>query len=113
MRTMSLKRANIYRPKSWFKVLQTSPRSQTAVMTLGPGQASGNEPEAHKGSEQVLLLIEGELSAEIAGTRSRMKPGDVVVIPPRTKHKFTNRGSVAAVTFSVYSPPEYPPDEEG
>lgn len=110
---MSPRRANIYRPKAWFKVLQTTPRSQTAVMTLGPGQSSGGEPEAHKASDQVLLLIEGELSAEIADARSRMKPGDVVVIPPRTKHKFTNRGDVPAVTFSVYSPPEYPPDEEG
>lgn len=81
-------------------------------MTLGPGQASGDEPEAHKASDQVLLLIEGELSAEIAGARSPMKAGDIVVIPPRTKHKLTNLGDVPAVTFSVYSPPEYPPDEE-
>ena len=80
-------------------------------MTLGPGQATGEEPEAHEASDQVLLLIEGELAAEIAGTRSRMKTGDVVVIPPRTKHKFTNPSDVPAVTFSVYSPPEYPSDE--
>ena len=110
---MSPRRANIYRAKEWFKVLQTTPRSQTAVMKLGPGQASGDEPEAHEASDQVLLLIEGELATEIAGARSRMKAGDVVVIPPRTKHKFTNRGDVPAVTFSVYSPPEYPPDEKG
>ena len=82
-------------------------------MTLGPGRATGDEPEAHKASDQVLLLIEGELSAEIDGARSRMKAGDVVVIPPGTKHKFTNPGDEPAVTFSVYSPPEYPPDERG
>lgn len=110
---MSAKRANIYRTKAWFKVLQTTQRSQTAVMTLGPGQATGEEPEAHQSSDQVLLLIEGELSGEIGGKTSRLKAGDVVIIPPRTKHKFTNRGSQPAVTFSVYSPPEYPPDEEG
>lgn len=108
---MSPKRANIYRTKEWFKVLQTTRRSQTAVMTLGPGQASGNEPEAHRASDQVLLLVEGELSAEIAGARSRMKAGDVVVIPPGTKHRFTNRGDQPAVSFSVYSPPEYSPDD--
>ena len=110
---MSAKRANIYRTKSWFKVLQTTPRSQTAVMTLGPGQATGDEPEAHKASDQVLLVVGGDLSAEIAGARSQLKAGDVVVIPPGTKHKFTNRGAKPAVTFSVYSPPEYPPNEEG
>jgi mannose-6-phosphate isomerase-like protein (cupin superfamily) len=82
-------------------------------MKLAPGQASGDEPEAHKASDQVLLLIEGELAAEIAGVRSGMKAGDVVVIPPRTKHRFTNPGNVPAFTFSVYSPPGYPADEKG
>src|SRR5688572_19632259 len=107
------KRANIYRPKEWFKVLQTTKRSQTAVMTLGAGQSTGEKAEAHDGSEQVLLLIEGALAAEIGRKRSRMKPGDVVVIPSRVKHKFTNRGKRPAVTFSVYAPPEYSPDEAG
>ena len=110
---MPAKRANIYRAKEWFKVLQTTKRSQTAVMTLGPGQSSGDEPEAHASSDQVLLLVDGELSAEIGRKRSRLKAGDVVIIPLRVKHRFTNRGDRSAVTFSVYSPPEYPPDEKG
>ena len=110
---MPTKHANIYRAKEWFKVLQTTKRSQTAVMTLDPGQSSGDEPEAHASSDQVLLLIHGELSAEIGEKRSRMKAGDVVIIPPRVKHRFTNRGDQPAMTFSVYSPPEYPPDEKG
>src|ERR1700736_3398829 len=99
---MPTRRANIYQVKGWFKVLQTTGRSQTAVMKLGAGQSTGKEPEAHENSDQVLLLIEGELSAEIGGKRSRMKAGDAVIIPPRVKHKFTNRGDQAAVTFSVY-----------
>lgn len=110
---MPTRRANLYRAKEWFKVLQTTSRSQTAVMKLGPGQATGEQPEAHEASEQILLLIEGNLAAEIAGKRSQMKAGDVVVIPPRTKHKFTNCGELPAVTFNVYCPPEYPPDEKG
>lgn len=106
-------KANIRRPREWFAVLQTTQRSQTAVMTLGPGQSSGDEPEAHKGSDQVLLLVEGTLSALIDGKRSQLKAGDVVVIPPGIKHRFTNRGDQPAVSFSVYSPPEYPPGEAG
>ncbi len=110
---MPLKRDNIFKVKEWFKVLQTTPRSQSAVMRLGPGQSSGETPEAHRDSDQILLLVEGELSAEIAGQRFRLKSGDAVLIPPRTTHKFTNRGKGPAVTFNVYSPPEYRPDEKG
>jgi mannose-6-phosphate isomerase-like protein (cupin superfamily) len=80
-------------------------------MKLGPGQPTGEEPEAHEKSDQVLLLVAGELSAEIGGKRSRMKAGDTVIIPPRVKHEFTNSGKEPAVTFNVYSPPEYPSDE--
>jgi mannose-6-phosphate isomerase-like protein (cupin superfamily) len=110
---MSPKRANLYRANEWFKVLQTSRRSQTAAMTLGVGRATGETAEAHEKSEQVLLLIEGELAAEIGGQRSRMKAGDIVVIPPGVKHRFTNRGDRPVITFNVYSPPEYPPNEKG
>ncbi len=106
-------KVNIRRPKDWFAVLQTTRRTQTAVMTLGPGQATGPEAEAHRTSQQILLVIEGELAAEIDGKRSRVKTGDVVVIPPRVKHRFTNPGDRPAVTFNVYTPPEYPPGERG
>jgi mannose-6-phosphate isomerase-like protein (cupin superfamily) len=110
--SMTAKRANIFRVKEWFKVLATTKRTQTAVMKLGVGQSTGDEPEAHEGSEQILLLVEGELSGEVRGRHLRMKPGDFIVIPPRVKHKFTNGGKIPVITFNVYSPPEYPPDEE-
>ena len=42
-------------------------------MKLGPGQSTGEEPEDHKNSDQVLLVMEGKLSAVIDGKRSLMK----------------------------------------
>jgi mannose-6-phosphate isomerase-like protein (cupin superfamily) len=108
-----MRHSNIFRKTKWFEVLQTSKRSQIAVMKLGPGQSTGERPEAHKNSDQVLLVVEGQLSSEIDGRRSLMKPGDFVSIPPRTKHKFTNKTDRPAITFNVYSPPEYPPDTKG
>ena len=65
-----MKRQNIYQTPEWFKVLQTTKQSQAAVMKLGPGQATGEEPEAHEKSDQVLLLVAGDLTAEIGGKRS-------------------------------------------
>ncbi len=103
-----MKISNINEAADWFEVLQTSKLSQIAVMNLAPGKSSGDKPEAHDHSEQVLFLIDGELSAEIGDDKDiRMKQGDAVLIPAGVKHKFTNPGDTPAVTFNVYSPPEY------
>ena len=53
------------------------------------------------------------MEAEVAGEKRRLKQGDIVVIPAGTKHRFQNRSDGDAVTFNVYSPPEYPPATKG
>lgn len=102
---MNLK--NIREAKDWFEVLQTTKRTQTAVMILKPGKSSGSEPEGHKESDQVLLVLDGEVEGEIAEETITLREGDVIVIPAGTRHKFSNRGSADAVTFNTYSPPGY------
>lgn len=99
--------SNVAEADEWFSVLQTSKKTQTAIMTLKPGQSSGEKPEAHKNSEQVLLVIEGEVCAEVDGQRKNLKRRDIIVIPPGTPHKFKNNGKRRCVTFNTYSPPEY------
>jgi mannose-6-phosphate isomerase-like protein (cupin superfamily) len=99
---------NINEAKDWFEVLQTSDRSQSAMMTLASGKSSGEEAEAHDDSDQVLLLFEGELIGEVEGEHLSLKKGDVLTIPAGAKHRFTNRSQKPAVTFNVYSPPAYP-----
>jgi len=94
--------------REWFEVLQTTPRCQTAVMNLEPGQASGDELEAHPESDQVLLVLEGEVLAEIGEDHAHMRVGDVVVIPAGIRHRFENDTAGAVRTFSVYAPPAYP-----
>ena len=98
---------NISEAKDWFEVLQTSERSQTAMMTLAPGKSSGGKAEAHEDSDQVLLILEGELSGEVSDEHLSLKKGDVIMIPAGVKHRFTNRSRKRAVTFNVYSPPAY------
>jgi len=105
--------SNIHAVKEWFEVLKTTQRSQTAVMTLKPGSHSSEEMNVHEKSDQVLLLLEGELYAEVGGKKLRMKKGDSCIVPAGTPHRFENAGADAAVTFNVYSPPEYPDGEKG
>ncbi|MBV9007967.1 MAG: cupin domain-containing protein [Verrucomicrobia bacterium] len=99
--------SSIHDATDWFEVLQTTERTQTAMMTLAPGRSSGSKPEGHKNSDQVLLVLEGEVEGEIGGKTKTMRKGDVIVIPAGTKHKFTNKSSADVVTFNTYSPPEY------
>jgi mannose-6-phosphate isomerase-like protein (cupin superfamily) len=105
--------SNIRQATDWFEVLQTSERSQTAMMTLQPGDETGATAEAHENCDQVLLMLDGELSGEVGEERPRLKKGDTILIPAGTKHRFVNRGSKSAVTFNVYSPPAYPPRTKG
>jgi mannose-6-phosphate isomerase-like protein (cupin superfamily) len=104
---MSVEVKNIREASDWFEVLQTSKRTQTAMMTLKPGKSSGSEPEGHQKSDQVLLVLKGEVEGQIADERITLREGDVIVIPAGTKHKFANRSSANVVTFNTYSPPEY------
>jgi mannose-6-phosphate isomerase-like protein (cupin superfamily) len=105
--------SNIRGGTAWFEVLQTTDRSQIAVMALEPGRATGERAESHKNSQQILLLVAGTLVAELDGVRESIGSGDVLIIPAGVKHKFTNNGRVTALTFNVYCPPEYPADQKG
>jgi mannose-6-phosphate isomerase-like protein (cupin superfamily) len=108
-----MKISNLSNVGHWFEVLQTTRQSQTAVMTLTAGGHSSEEMNVHKKSDQVLLLVEGELEAEVGGKKLTMRQGDSCIVPAGTPHRFENKGKNRAVTFNVYSPPEYPSDEKG
>lgn len=98
--------------RKFFKVLQTSTKTQVAMMTLKPGESSGPKGNDHPKSEQVVYVVEGELVAEIRGETRTLKAGDCVTVPRRASHRFVNRGKRPVVTFNLYVPPAYDDDEE-
>ena len=51
----------------FFRVLQETARSQTAVMTVAPGQDAG--PEETHAADQILYVIEGEAEVRIGEER--------------------------------------------
>jgi mannose-6-phosphate isomerase-like protein (cupin superfamily) len=104
---------NIDEAKEWFEVFQTSKRAQTAMMTLAPGASTGKKAEAHKKSDQILLVLKGKLTGRLGEEKVRLKKGDVLVISAGTLHRFKNSARKPAVTFNVYSPPEYPAGTKG
>lgn len=98
--------------RKFFKVLQTSTKTQVAMMTFKPGESSGPKGNDHPKSEQVVYVVEGELVAEIRGETRTLKADDCVTVPLRASHRFVNRGNRPVVTFNIYAPPAYADDEE-
>jgi len=89
----------------FFEVLQQTDRSQTAVMTVGPGQDAGPE-ETHPG-DQVVYIIEGEAVVRVAGKEHRAGPGGLLMVPAGTPHHVRNPGKVQLFFVTVYAPPVY------
>jgi len=99
--------------QEWFQVIQTSERSQVAMMELAPGQSTGDEAESHPESDQVLLVVEGAVKGEIDGKNVWVGHGQFIIVPANTPHRFFNDGPEPAITFNVYAGPAYPHDAKG
>lgn len=103
---------HIFEAGSGFKILETTERSQTGLLTLEVGEATGDKPSTHAESDQVLVVLQGELTAEVGGESEVLDIGDAVTVPAKTPHRFINTGHERAITFSVYALPAFPPDKQ-
>ena len=90
---------------AFFRVLQQTRITQTAVMTIEPGGDAG-PPERH-GGDQVIYVIDGEASITIGATTKRCGPGTLAVVPAGTEHHVTNAGDRPLFFLTIYSPPQY------
>lgn len=104
-----MKTSNVLSIRTSFEVLETTDRSQTAALALEAGEATSEKPNRHPESDQVLVVLTGELVGEIGGEKLPLKAGDSVIVKANTPHRFVNSGQARAVAFSVYAPPAYPP----
>ena len=89
----------------FFRVLQQTAHSQTAVMTIEPGEDGG--PEEEHAGDQVVYIVEGEALVTIAGTTHRARAGSLVMIPARARHHVKNPGQTPLFFVTVYAPPAY------
>lgn len=89
----------------FFEVLQETKQSQTAVMTIEPGEDAGPE-EVHAG-DQVIYVIEGEARVRLDETTHAAGPGACVMIPAGTRHHVENTGRAPLFCLTVYAPPVY------
>jgi quercetin dioxygenase-like cupin family protein len=57
---------------AFFRVLQETAASQTAVMTIASGQDAG--PEESHGGDQIVYVLEGQAEVRVGATRLTAGP---------------------------------------
>src|SRR5919109_3409525 len=89
----------------FFRVLQETERSQTAVMTIAPGEDAGPE-ETHR-ADQIIYIVEGEALMRVGGEEQCAAAGALIMIPAGARHHVHNPGRVPLFFVTIYAPPAY------
>jgi mannose-6-phosphate isomerase-like protein (cupin superfamily) len=95
-------------------VLFTGEHTQLTVMRLGPGEDIGRE--AHPHLDQFIRIEVGRARVELGRTEDQIdETHDVeddwaIIVPAGVWHNVVNTGSGDVKLYSLYSPPEHPPD---
>jgi mannose-6-phosphate isomerase-like protein (cupin superfamily) len=87
--------------------IATGEHSQIVAMTIPPGEEIGEE--VHEENDQLLVFVDGEGEAVLAGKTSPVTPNDLVLVPAGTVHNFINTGQGPLRLVTVYAPPEHAP----
>jgi mannose-6-phosphate isomerase-like protein (cupin superfamily) len=90
-----------------FRVVLGDERSQTAQMTLAPGDTEGGPDNRHRGADQWLYVVSGEGLALVGGERVELREGTLVLIQRGETHEIRNTGREPLRTLNVYVPPAY------
>jgi transcriptional regulator with XRE-family HTH domain len=80
---------------------------EVVVARFEPGGSTGDEPYTHGDSEELLLVIEGEVHVQLGTEIHELATGDSVHYQSSTPHRVSNPGDETAEVMFVISPPSY------
>ncbi len=95
-------------------VLFTGEHTQLTVMRLAPGEDIGLE--AHHDRDQFLRIEQGQARVEFGSSEDSIdETHDVsddwaIIVPAGVWHNVANTGEDELKLYSLYSPPEHPPE---
>ncbi|MCB7128212.1 MAG: cupin domain-containing protein [Candidatus Brocadiales bacterium] len=89
----------------FFKILQQTEKTQSAVMTFEVGQDSGGE-DSHPG-DQIIYVVEGRAFVRAGKEEAVAGPGMLLTIPAGVSHYVRNEGDVPLFILTVYAPPSF------
>jgi mannose-6-phosphate isomerase-like protein (cupin superfamily) len=76
------------------------------MMTLKPGQSTGEPSNEHPRSEQWLFVVSGSGMARVGKRWLTIRRNSLLVIEKGEVHQITNRGR-RPLTLNLYAPPAY------
>jgi len=94
--------------------LWTGEHTQLTVMQIGVGEDIGLE--AHPDNDQFIRIEQGQARVELGPTEDQVEEThDVeddwaIIIPAGVWHNVVNTGDRDLKVYSLYSPPEHPPN---
>lgn len=74
---------------------------------LPPGTASSDEPWAHPPSDEVVLVLEGELVVEVEGEGTLLAEGDGISFSSARPHRYRNDGDAPVRFLLTVTPPSH------
>src|SRR6478672_4783376 len=80
---------------------------EVVVARFEPGGSTGDEPYTHGDSEELLLVVEGDVHVQLGTEIHELAAGDSVHYQSSTPHRVSNPGHETAEVMFVISPPSY------
>jgi mannose-6-phosphate isomerase-like protein (cupin superfamily) len=95
-------------------VVFTGEHTQLTVMRLAPGEDIGRE--SHSDRDQFLRIEQGQARVELGTSEDAIDESHeveddwAVIVPAGVWHNVVNTGTSDLKLYSLYSPPEHPPN---
>lgn len=90
------------------RVIATTYQMQLVLMSLQPGEDIGME--VHPYVTQFIRIEHGDGLAILNGRQYPLTDGSAVIIPAGTRHNIINVGSSFLQLYTLYAPPNHPPN---
>lgn len=86
---------------STFPMLGAHGTKETATVyfELDPGDELGRHTDS---AEELLIILEGDLEAEVGGETATVSKGDIALVPKMVPHNMVNNGSSKAKVLGVF-----------
>ncbi|MFO7447409.1 MAG: cupin domain-containing protein [Ignavibacteriaceae bacterium] len=94
-------------PAGWKSAKFEGEEHGASVSFFIVNSAPGTGPEAHRHPyEEIFIILEGAIEADVDGKKETIQSGNVVIIPPNTWHGFKNISDHTVRMVNIHPSPK-------